>query len=107
MSKQKLTFSDFVNRAAVEPAFLQTYLRDPDRLGERFDLEAGLLDKIKSRHELLGAVSSSNPQELSGIARSLYSSPVAGFSDGFGDGGFKDYFKDHGDHKDRFKDNNG
>lgn len=105
MSKPLLTLSDFVAMGSRNPTFLRTYISDPMRLQERYELEAGLLEKILSNQVVLDGIAASDAQDLAAVTRSLASVSPADFTDSFGDRGFRDSFRDGGGHTDRHRDN--
>lgn len=106
----KLSFKQFVDKGALEPDFLRAFVRDPERIATRYDIEAGLLDQIRSEQALLEAIALHSPSKLSVLAKAMYNpSPYAftdhrdgdvyrdRFNDGASDGGFVDRFNDrHG-----------
>jgi hypothetical protein len=92
---EELAFSEFLEQGIADPAFLNTYLRDPQRLKSRYTLEDGLIGKLRSHQALLEAVAATNPLSLSDIARSL---PGPNINAAFND------FRDSNDYSDKFND---
>lgn len=106
MTKPTLTLNDFIVKAAADPKFLGTYLKDPLRIKDRFDVDDALITKLSSLENLMETLTAENPQHIAAIHRSLLATNSAdSFGDAFTDRGFKDSFKDGAGFTDRHRDN--
>lgn len=105
-----LSLEDFIREASTNTALLKTFLRDPERMAARFNIDRGSLENLKTAQGLLQAVATLQPQRLSLIAAGIYSKQSAlafgdfrdgdgyrdSFRDGASDGNFVDRYNDHG-----------
>lgn len=91
---EKINLAIFIEMASKDPSFLRTFVSDPNRLAQRFEVEDNLISKLKSSQTLLEAVANSHPKKLSKIAKGLFDPSVAAFADFRDAGGYKDGFND-------------
>ncbi len=91
---EKINLAIFIEMASKDPSFLRTFISDPDRLTQRFEVEDDLIKKLKSSQSLLEAVANNHPKKLSNIAKGLFNPSVAAFKDFRDGGGYQDGFND-------------
>jgi hypothetical protein len=99
---------DFIREASIDTRLLQSFLRDPERMATRFNIDQSSLDNLKTAQGLLSAVATLLPQRLSLIAAGIYAkqSPMA-FGDFRDSPGYRDSFRDgasDGNFVDRYND---
>lgn len=96
MSDQSsLTLDDFIKEASTNTALLKSFLRDPERMATRFNIDRQTLSNLKSAQGLLEAVATHQPQRLALVAAGIFGKQSAL---AFGD------FRDSPDYKDHFRD---
>lgn len=90
-----LTINDFIKEASTNTALIKSFLRDPDRIADRYQIDKASVVNLRSAQGLLAAVARLEPNRLALVAAGIYGKQSAlAFGDFRDGGGYGDSFRD-------------